>query len=97
MSEVSQSTNSVYFKPNLLASKYVHKRSDTQLLHVTLKAFLIQSPVSMIVGHVLTLTLAAASLDLRILMRGCVVRMQAALLTCDTQHRAQTRSFRATD
>lgn len=97
MSEVSQSTNSVYFKPNLLASKYVHKRSDTQLLYVTLKAFLIQSPVSMIVGHVLTLTLAAASLDLRILMRGCVVRMQAALLTCGTQHRAQTRSFRATD
>lgn len=32
MSEVSQSTNSVYFKLNLLASKDVHKRSDAQLL-----------------------------------------------------------------
>lgn len=39
----------------------------------------------MIVGQVLTLTLAAASLDLRILMRGWVVRMQAALLTCEPQ------------
>ncbi len=46
----------------------------------------------MIVGHVLMLTLAAASLDLRILMRGCVVRMQAALLTCNTQQ-THTKKF----
>ena len=38
----------------------------------------------MIVGQVLTLTLAAASLDRRILIRGWVVRIQAALLTCNT-------------
>ena len=38
-------------------------------------------PVSMIVGQVLMLTEAAASLERRILMRFCVVRIHAALLT----------------
>lgn len=50
-------------------------------------------PVSMIVGHVLMLTLAAASLDLRILMRGWVVRMQDALLTCDTEEKKTQLSW----
>lgn len=39
------------------------------------------SPVSMIVGQVFTSTAAAASRDLSNLIRVCVVRMQAALLT----------------
>ena len=51
----------------------------------------------MIVGQVLMLTLAAASLDLSILMRGCVVRMQAALLTWVSQHHAWLTSFRASE
>lgn len=38
-------------------------------------------PVSMIVGHVLIFTEAAASLERRILVRCWVVRMHAALLT----------------
>lgn len=38
-------------------------------------------PVSMMVGQVFMFTDAAASLERRILMRFCVVRMHAALLT----------------
>lgn len=40
-------------------------------------------PVSMMVGHVFMLTAEAASLERRVFMRVCVVRMQAALLTWD--------------
>lgn len=46
----------------------------------------------MIVGQVLTLTLAAASLDLRILIRGWVVRIQAALLTFNTDRDRDVKS-----
>lgn len=38
--------------------------------------------MSTMVGQVLTSTAAAASLDLSSLMMACVVRTQAALLTC---------------
>lgn len=44
-------------------------------------------PVSMMMGHVLMLTEAAASLDLRILVRIWVVRMHAALLTCKRRNK----------
>lgn len=47
----------------------------------------------MIVGQVLMLTLAAASLDRRILIRGWVVRIQAALLTCNTHRQTEIRFF----
>ena len=49
--------------------------------------------MSMMVGQVLMLTLAAASLDRSILMRGWVVRMQAALLTWESQHYGWLTSF----
>ena len=49
----------------------------------------------MMVGQVLMLTLAAASLDRSILMRGWVVRMQAALLTWESQRYVWLTSFRS--
>lgn len=44
-------------------------------------------PVSIMMGHVFMLTVAAASLDLRIFVKTWVVRMQAALLTWGHQER----------